>query len=268
MGRRMTRRQQAIRRRNIFLGSCAGALAALVFLIAIGISSCSKNTDKKPNNVQNTVSAPSKDEPVHEVASATVLNTGDILIHNPVLWGAEQSDGSYDFTSMFSEAASWFKKADLSVINLEVTLGGNDGRSYTGYPAFNTPDCLIDTLKDQGIGLFLTANNHCYDTRLAGMIRTTQVLKQKGMPFIGTRETDTDPTFIVKDVNGVNIGMACYTYETPTPNGAAANPNNKYLNGNAVANQRRDQMTACCDTGHTEDGALVDYTIKKYSDET
>ncbi|MCQ2449573.1 MAG: CapA family protein, partial [Clostridia bacterium] len=41
-----------------------------------------------------------------------------------------------------------------------------------------------------------------------------------------------------------------------------------YSMGNAVSNQRRDQMTGCCETGHTEDGVLFYYTFKKYSDGT
>ncbi len=372
MANRMTRKK-ALRRRRIFLGSCIGVLAVIVAGIILLVSSL---TSKEPETVQpsstpQNTSSVQKEEPVHEVTTATVVNTGDILIHNPVLWGAERAGGKYDFNSMFSKVSDRFKEADLAVINLEVTLGGNNGREYTGYPAFNTPDVLIDTLKKQDIGLFLTANNHCYDTGLDGMIRTAQVLKEKGMPFIGTRTTADDPTFVIQNVNDIQIGMACFTYETPAPGGQATHKS-KYLNGNrvsddgkelvnsfsydfidefytaaeetvaamrdggadaivfymhwgeeyqlqpntwqktiaqklcdmgvdvivgghphviqpmellhasgsdhttvclysmgnSVSNQRKEQMTGCCETGHTEDGVLFYYTFTKDSDGT
>lgn len=218
MQKRMTRKQ-AILRRRIFLTCCTLALAAvLAGLSFVGVKiarSISGNTDSSsPSQSEPEVTGSGdKGEPV-KVASATVINTGDILVHNPVLNGAlNSSTGAYDFSDFFPYAKSYFSAADLAVINLEVTLGGTKSGEYKGYPAFNTPDSLIDCLKAAGIGMCLTANNHSYDTGLYGMTRTVQVLKEKGLPYIGTRETENEPTFTVKTVNGIKIGMACYTYE-------------------------------------------------------
>lgn len=222
-------RRKAIRRRRIFIALCALLLAVLITLISIlGIKifdaiSGDDSNETKPSTSQSE----NEDKTPKKIASATVINTGDILVHNAVLDGAKTSSGEYDFTPFFTEADDYFKKADLAVINLEVTLGGTQAGSYKGYPAFNTPDSLVDAIKSAGIDICLTANNHSYDTGMYGMVRTVQVLKEKQMGYIGTRETADEPAFIVKDVNGIKMGMACYTYEN-TSSGR------KSLNGNVL----------------------------------
>lgn len=365
--------QYTSRRHRIFMICCSLVLAASVAIIGISVNGIAtalngsgNGTDIPSVSSSDASSSSSDDNTVKKIASATVVNTGDILIHNPVLYGAETSDGGYDFSPLFEPVSSYFKAADLAVANLEVSLGGEQSGEYNGYPAFNTPDQLIDDLKDAGVSFLLTANNHCYDTGLFGLKRTVQVLKEKGMAYTGTRENTNESTYTVKDVNGINIGMACYTYSgTPSTgrisiNGATikteANdlintfcydhldefyteveqmiadmktngadctvfylhwgneyklqPNEYqktiaqklcnmgvdvivgghphviepiellyseggdhttvclYSMGNAVSNQRREELTGLCETGHTEDGMLFYYTFDKYSDGT
>lgn len=366
---------QALRKHKNFIIKCIAVLiiSATVFALSLSgiVNIVSSPQDKTPQKEQSSSedkpqsgSDEKEEEKIKKVASATVVNTGDILIHNPVLAGAKKSDGSYDFSKLFKQAAPYFKKADLAVANLEVSLGGTQSGSYVGYPAFNTPDELIDDLKVAGVNMLLTANNHCYDTGIFGLQRTVQVLKEKGVPYTGTRESDTEPKFIVKDVNGIKIGMACYTYATSPSSGRLAingatikteanalintfcydkldafyteaqqvmtdmkaqgaectvfymhwgneyklYPNEYqktmaqklcdmgvdvivgghphviqpidllyaqgsehttvclYSMGNAVSNQRREELTGLCTTGHTEDGLLFSYTFDKYSD--
>lgn len=238
MDNKRTKRQQAIRRRRIFLAACSVALVAVIAVVVFAISAILKPliSDKdKPSGNKETSSQSDKNgqqkpkEP-YIVGSATVVNTGDILIHSTVLDGAKTSNGNYDFGSFFTAASDYFKKADLAVINLEVTLGGKEAGSFSGYPVFNSPDSLADTIKNSGINLVLTANNHSYDTGLSGLKRTVQVLKQKKLDFIGTKETESDPTYIVKNINGIKLGIACYTYET-----ACSTPGRKALNGSMIS---------------------------------
>ena len=40
-------------------------------------------------------------EPEHVVATATIASMGDLLMHLPVINTCQQSDGSYDFSSIF-----------------------------------------------------------------------------------------------------------------------------------------------------------------------
>lgn len=169
---------------------------------------------------------------------ATVLSTGDIMAHSTQLTGAKTSDG-YDFSAFFRETQKYFTEADLSVANLEVTFGGTESGKYSGYPAFNTPDSLADAIKASGLSFLITSNNHSYDTGLFGLKRTAQVLKEKSMEFIGTRESTSEPLYTVKAVNGIKIGMADYTYET---DGTAEG--RKYLNGSILAEEANDLIAS------------------------
>ncbi len=166
----------------------------------------------------------------HPVATASVGVTGDILIHDPIINNNRTADGNYDFNNIYADIKPYFEKYDFMIANLEVTLGGAEAGVYSGYPRFNCPDSMIDALKNAGVDLLLTANNHSYDTGYNGMLRTVQVLKEKNMSYIGTRETENESFITVQDINGIKIGMSCYTYETET-----SNPNRKALNGNLLS---------------------------------
>ena len=199
------------------------ALVSVVAVVGVIYWPSDKTTPPSVSEQGNKDSKDNQEDVVRKIASATVVNTGDVLMHNPVLDGAYvSSTGEYDFSPLFTAASPYFKAADLAVINLEGTLGGNEGRKYSGYPNFNLPDSMIDAMTASGVGMVITANNHCYDTGYSGLTRTARVLKEKGVDFIGTKETETDPTYIIKDVNGIKIGMAAFTYETPSSNGLKA----------------------------------------------
>ena len=83
---------------------------------------------------------------------------------------------------------------------------------FSGYPMFRCPDNLIDSAKNAGFDMFLTANNHSNDGGPAGFKRTAEVLKNKNVDFTGTRINEDDKKYIVKDINGIKVGMVNYTY--------------------------------------------------------
>lgn len=229
---KMTRKQKIIRR-NIFLGLCAILLVGVIALAGFGIDKLIDFSSGGQELGVTSDDTPSIPEEPYVVSSATVVNTGDILIHSPLLTAAKESDG-YDFSPLYREVSSYFNGADLAIANLEVTLGGSESGSYKGYPAFNTPDSLIDYVKAAGVDMLLTSNNHCYDTGLYGLKRTARVLKEKNMPFIGTRETEQESLYTVKDVNGIKIGMACYTYENVYQGNGTKSINGRIVSSDAV----------------------------------
>ena len=240
MSKKRTKRQKAIIKRRIFLTCSAAALIAVIALIAFSVNALLKISKKdrdKPSDNQNSSSAVSSEE-IKETY-ATVISTGDIMVHSTQLDGAKTQSGEYDFSAFFKEAEPYFKAADLAVANLEVTFGGTESGQYSGYPVFNTPDSLADTIKASGLNFLITANNHAYDTGLYGLKRTAQVLKQRGIEFIGTRETADDLNFAVKEINGIKIGIANFTYET---SGKIAG--RKYLNGAIIAEEANDLINS------------------------
>ena len=115
--------------------------------------------------------------PVVKEATVTLGAVGDVLMHKPVINTGLQSDGSYDFSYCFEYFADYCDGVDYIVGNLETTLSGLDnGYPYQGYPRFNSPDGIITSLQNVGFDMVLTANNHSYDTRNAGFMRTQQVI--------------------------------------------------------------------------------------------
>lgn len=197
--------KKRIMRRRIILAVASLMLAAV---IAVSAFSCAGNNKGGIGGGTVIESA----EP-HSVATAKIGSSGDILIHRPVLASAQTSSG-YDFSSILTRISPYFSAYDYMVANLEVPCGGTEGGEYRGYPTFNCPDQILDAFKAGGLDLFLTANNHTYDTGYKGLLRTQKVLKERGVDYTGTRETADGPTYIIKDINGIKVGFACYTYET------------------------------------------------------
>lgn len=183
---------------------------------------------------------PQKTEPEvpHVVSTASVGATGDILMHGPVIYAGKQGS-SFDYSKMFQYVKPYYEKYDLMVANLECTLGGPAAGDYKGYPTFNCPDQIIDALKDAGVDLMLTSNNHAYDTGFAGFTRTLDVLKEKGLMTLGTQSEEDAVEYIVQDINGIKVGMISYTYET-----GGDNPDRNYLNG-IMLNAQATNMVTC-----------------------
>lgn len=235
MANKRSKRQKAIVRRRIFLSCCVVLIAAVVALVVFSVNSLlspDRESENESSGQSSIISSSENSSETVKETTATVLSTGDIMVHSTQLDGAKTSSGDYDFSAFFKETASYFAAADLSVANLEVTFGGTESGSYGGYPVFNTPDSLADAIKASGLSLLITSNNHSYDAGLFGLKRTAQVLKQKGIEFTGTRETESDPAYLVKEINGIKIGIADYTYET-----TGQTPGRKYLNGAIIAEE-------------------------------
>ena len=181
----------------------------------------STKSNQKPSASQGNSNTPSPTDgtevPTEEapqlVSTATVLSTGDILMHGKVINSGKQDDGSYNFDSIFQYVKSYSQAADFSVANLETTLCGTDnGYAYAGNPKFNCPDAIVDSLKGAGFDMLLTANNHADDTSLVGYKRTLNVVREKGLDTLGTYLSADEQKWTIEEVNGIKIGMVCYTY--------------------------------------------------------
>ena len=170
-------------------------------------------------------------EPEHVVSTATIVSTGDLLMHKPVI-DTGLVGGSYNFDSIFKYIKDDVTAADYAVANLEVTLAGTEtGIPYQGYPRFNCPDAIVTSAKDAGFDMLLTANNHSYDTGLAGFKRTLEVTRDTGLETLGTYTSADETHWAVEEINGIQVGMICYTYATGVTDGRPM------LNGNAAISE-------------------------------
>lgn len=145
------------------------------------------------------------------VAQATLSAQGDLLMHAGVLNSAKQEDGSFDFSYIFRYMQEYVAASDYAIANLETTFGGPN-YPYRGNPEFNCPDAFAGDLKEAGYDLLLTANNHSSDTRTDGIKRTLTTAREAGLTTLGTMLTDQEEKYEIVDVNGIRIGLICYTY--------------------------------------------------------
>lgn len=152
---------------------------------------------------------------VNDNKEITILFAGDVMQHMPQVEAAyNKESGYYNYDTCFSFIKNWLSSPDLTLVNLETTL---DGKPYSGYPAFSSPDALINSLLWAGVDMVGTANNHCCDRGKSGLLRTIYVLDSLGMPHFGTysskQEYQKQNPKIVKQ-NGFRLAFLNYTYGT------------------------------------------------------
>lgn len=181
----------------------------IVLAIILVVSGCTPLTLAKPV----PVSAAIVEAPVKERLVITAV--GDILMHNTELTAAySPTTGEYDFSSFFTHIKPLFQASDLVIGNLETTLAGKK-LGYTGYPRFNTPEALAANLKEAGIHLVTTANNHSLDRGEAGIINTINNLDAAGVLHTGTSANPEEAERILMvEKKGIRIAVLAYTFST------------------------------------------------------
>lgn len=182
-----------------------------------------------PAETQAPTTAPAP-EPETVVATASIATMGDLLMHKPIIDTCATGDG-YNFDSIFKYLKDYTSAYDYAAANLETTLGGPD-YPIQGNPHFNCPDSIVDSVVNAGYDMLLTANNHCGDTTASGILRTLEQVRGKGLKTLGTMLNDEEKKYEVVDVNGIKIGMLCYTYAT-----GVTSDGRPQLNGNAALSQ-------------------------------
>src|SRR5690606_17932363 len=65
-----------------------------------------------------------------------------------------------------------------------------DGVAYSSYPQVNYHPSLVTDVRDSGIDVVSTANNHSLDRRALGADRTIGYLATARLPFTGTRTSE------------------------------------------------------------------------------
>jgi poly-gamma-glutamate synthesis protein (capsule biosynthesis protein) len=179
--------------------------------------SCTGNNGEGPQSGQ-TPAAPEPQE-----VRITITAVGDFLMHLPVIYSVHNAEtGRFEFAEIFGPVRHLFADADYSIANLETRLAGAH-RGYSGYPLFNCPADLAAEMRDVGLNMFLTANNHSLDQGVEGVLATIRHLEAAGLDHIGTHAgpEDRERPFIT-ELRGIRVGIMNYTESTnglPLPDG-------------------------------------------------
>ncbi len=183
-----------------------------------------------PSDPADDEGNPEEVEPDPDPVEIQISAVGDIMVHSTQYKAQyDPSTDSYNFNNNFEFIKPYLENSHLALANLETTFAGRE-RGYSGYPLFNTPDAMASALKFAGFDIISTTNNHSLDMGEKGLLRTLSVLEEESLQAAGTRSTPEEKGFVIKDIEGIKVGVSAYTYETPryqgrrTINGIAMSP--------------------------------------------
>ncbi|AMC93490.1 hypothetical protein AOC36_05700 [Erysipelothrix larvae] len=182
-------------------------LAILIVVFGGSLTYIALNKNKQPDIVKPTpdpTPEPTPD-PVDKVTSVDVLTLGDLLYHQSFL-----GDPSVDaFSLNFKHMTSYFDASDLVIGNYETTT--NPNMQYQGYPLLNTPKEAITAIKNAGIDVLNTNNNHSMDSRLEGVKTTLEHIRAEGLKTVGTNLAGEDKRLDL-EINEIKIGILSYSF--------------------------------------------------------
>lgn len=147
--------------------------------------------------------------------TVTLIFAGDVMGHIPQIDAAYNPlNDSYNYDICYKWVKSYIQQADFAVANLEVPIAG---KPYSGYPAFSSPDALLDALKNAGFDILLTGNNHVLDRGKPGLERTIRQLRKRNFLFAGSYidQIQRDSLYpIILQSKGIKIAILNCTYGT------------------------------------------------------
>lgn len=194
----------------------------IVFLLGmmIFLSACSLENNSPPLDKKNSPATESQNEQSEEMTDASRVvsfyGVGDNLIHSYIYEDALTEDGSYDFTPLYGNLQEEIQDADLAYINQETLIGG-DELGFSGYPTFNTPEDMRQSLVDTGFDIVSGSNNHTMDRGGAAAQHSLDLWKEyeDEIIFTGIYESQEDrDDFPVFEKNGLTFSFLTYTYGT------------------------------------------------------
>lgn len=176
-------------------------LGIALLLVATSLTSSCKNQ----NDIEEAVAI--QDQEI------TILALGDNLMHLPVVNSGKKDDGTYEYSHIFENLQPEIQDADIAVIGQETIFGGDDLR-YSGYPLFNTPTYVGDSIVDEGFDVVLHASNHALDQKTRGIENTLEFWrKYPEMVVLGINENEEEKdTVEIMEIKGAKIAMLNYTY--------------------------------------------------------
>ncbi len=183
------------------------------------------SVESAPDESSADVSVPDDNETV-----VSFLACPDNIIHPSVYYHALETaaknkgvapdysnlgTADYDFSGIYKNVASYIKSADISYINLETLIGGNDN-PISGYPTFNSPEAAGEQLLELGFDVFNLAHNHMLDSfNDKYLINCNRFFTERGATTIGYyKDKSAIDDIVVVESKGVKIAFLSYTYET------------------------------------------------------
>ncbi|MGM8141435.1 CapA family protein [Enterococcus italicus] len=200
---RMTKKKQ--QRQRVFL---ATGITVCVMAGTFAVYSLTNNDAKTPTTQSKTTETTQIKKETQKTSTITIMASGDMLYHDGV-YGSAFDGEKYDFANDYEQITPLISSADLALGDFEGTI--NPNRELAGYPIFNAPEAVVESIKNAGYDAIDLAHNHILDTGIEGLVYTYDAFKKAGMDPFGVKTTDKDE-ILVKKVNGIKVAILGYSY--------------------------------------------------------
>lgn len=147
-------------------------------------------------------------------SSFTFAGVGDNLIHQAIFSQYEMGDIDYDFKEDYALMKPYIEAADLSFINQETICAG-EAFGLSHYPQFNGPTQILDAVADTGFDWLAASSNYSLDKGSDALLAELNYLHENYPDISVTgayRNEEESNQYIVREVNGIKVGLLGYTY--------------------------------------------------------
>ena len=155
-------------------------------------------------------------ETTGDISKVTFSAVGDSLgTDNNLPIARNYGGGDYDFTPFYQEIGPVVQKYDLRFINQETAMAGtDDGRSYSGYPIFNSPDSMLDAIAAEKFNIVNFGSNHTWDMGSYGIERTQSLFAAyPEIMLVGSYDSEESrETVHMIERNGTTFAVLSYVY--------------------------------------------------------
>ena len=145
----------------------------------------------------------------------SICMVGDLLMHKPILDYAksEMKDNKYNFDFIFENMQKYIKEYDIKIINEEVLISGTN-YNISGFPRFNSPLELSDSVAQAGFNVILKATNHVNDkNEEARLVDLNNWERFPDIKILGSYKNEKEAEKITYfDIKGVKIALLNYCY--------------------------------------------------------
>ncbi len=204
-------------------------------------SDASIENETSNNNLDAESSDSFNEEPITH-SSVSFLACPDNLIHPCIYYDAieraaknnntkpsykDLHNAKYDFSPIYKNVKDIIANADIAYLNQESLIGGNSG-SVHGYPCFNTPNVMGETVIDVGFDIINVAHNHMLDSGNTNFLtHCNDFFESRNVDVLGCYPNDESTNNItIIEKNNIKIAFLTYTYST---NGITLDSNNPFV---------------------------------------
>lgn len=187
-------------------------LIVVIFLSTMAyLKNESSSLHKTSNFSERSINIHEKELTQDQIEEITIAGIGDILIHDRVYNDAREGD-TFNFDKMFQNVTPELNKPTILLANQETIVAG-ESIGLSGYPSFNSPHEVADSVKAAGIDIVTTANNHSLDRGVDAQKQSISYLDSISLPHVGTYTShDAQKQVTTLFSGGIKVAFLSYTY--------------------------------------------------------